>query len=227
MHRIFQRSLAPALLAGVLLTGAGRAQAVAQTKGPLIISDVRVPLSVDDVVERIMAFDKNKDGKVTRDELPERMHHLIEQGDSNKDGALDKDEIRELAIKLGATAPATFGERYQEVPAGVAPASGRFSVGRDAVEGVVEDLKLSGKKKEQALAAAKAHQENVRKLMEQARTELLANMREILSAEELKDFRAALDRQAALDRARRAPVVVRPFDTPKGAGPKKIDPPQK
>src|SRR4051794_40741049 len=51
----------------------------------------------DDLVERVMAFDKNKDGKVTREELPERMHHLIEQGDTNKDGALDRDELRALA----------------------------------------------------------------------------------------------------------------------------------
>src|SRR5262249_8203431 len=47
-------------------------------------------LSADQVVERIMSFDKNKDGKITKDELPERMQFLIERGDANKDGALDK-----------------------------------------------------------------------------------------------------------------------------------------
>ena len=54
-------------------------------------------LGADDVVARIMAFDKNKDGKVTKDELPERMHDLIARGDTNKDGALDRDEIQKLA----------------------------------------------------------------------------------------------------------------------------------
>jgi hypothetical protein len=156
---------------------------------------------VDDVVERIMAFDKNKDGKVTRDELPERMHYLIEQGDSNKDGALDRDEIRKLAAKLGPIAPAKFGERYMvgPAPAGfVPPASERLGIvrdplGREVVPGIVQDLNLSGKKKEQAMAAAKAYQENVRKLIEKERAELLAKMKEILSPEEFKDFQATLD----------------------------------
>ncbi len=57
-------------------------------------------LSVDDIVERIMSFDKNKDGKITKDELPERMQYLIEKGDTNKDGALDKEEIKKLAADL-------------------------------------------------------------------------------------------------------------------------------
>ncbi len=54
-------------------------------------------VSADDLVERLMAYDKNGDGKVTKDELPERMHGLIEQGDRNGDGALDRDEIRRLS----------------------------------------------------------------------------------------------------------------------------------
>jgi hypothetical protein len=66
--------------------------------------------------------------------------------------------------------------------------------GPGAIEGVVDDLKLSGKKKDQAMAAAKAHQEKVRKLMDQARAQLLQKMKEILSEEEFKDFTAALDR---------------------------------
>ena len=58
----------------------------------------------------------------------------------------------------------------------------------------MDDLKLSGKKKDHARAAVKAHQENVRKLMDQARAGLLQQMKEILSEEELQDFKAALDR---------------------------------
>jgi len=37
--------------------------------------------------------DVNKDGKLTRDELPERMRDNFERVDTNKDGALDKSEV--------------------------------------------------------------------------------------------------------------------------------------
>jgi hypothetical protein len=174
---------------------------------------------VDDIVERIMAFDKNKDGKVTKEELPERMHHLIALGDTNKDGVLDQEEIRKLATKL-ATASGGFGGRG-EIRGGfrIGPGPGAiegavrgqirvgFGPGPGAIEGVVDDLKLSAKKKAQAMAAAKAHQENVRKAMAQARAQLLQKMKEILSAEEFKDFKAALDRP------RGGTVIVGPLAT--------------
>jgi hypothetical protein len=44
------------------------------------------------------------------------------------------------------------------------------------------------------MAAVKAHEEKVRKLTEQARAELLRQMKEILSEDEWKDFKAALVR---------------------------------
>jgi hypothetical protein len=161
-------------------------------------------ISVDDIVVRIMAFDKNKDGKVTKDELPERMHDLIARGDTNKDGALDQDEIRKLATTLAAGpgpgvpgfgfgGPGEFAVR-KDGPVRVGPGPVPVFGGIEGIEGVVEDLKLAGAKKEQALAAAKAHQENVRKLLDQSRADLLRKMKDILSEEEFKDFQAALDR---------------------------------
>src|SRR5260370_29187729 len=57
-------------------------------------------VTADDIVERILSFDKNKTGKVTKEDLPERMQYLIEKGDTNKDGALDKEEIKQLAAVL-------------------------------------------------------------------------------------------------------------------------------
>jgi hypothetical protein len=58
-------------------------------------------IATDDLIERLMQYDKNGDGKVTKDELPERMHSLIEQGDTNKDGALDREEIKRMAERAG------------------------------------------------------------------------------------------------------------------------------
>src|SRR5262249_45540060 len=231
MRSILKRSLTSALFAALILAAASMAQPPVQKKALQKRTAKAPPISVEDIIERIMAFDKNKDGKVTSAELPERMHHLIELGDTNKDGALDADEIRKLATRLAAT-PGEFGGGPLVVGPGPGAPKG-FGVGGavrggfgpgfgppgpDPVEGVVDDLKLSGKKKEQAMAAAKAHQENVRKLVDQARAELLEKMKTILSDEEFADFTAALDR----------PRGVTFFKAgPKGGGRKKLDPPQK
>jgi hypothetical protein len=225
--------LAPALLAALVLLGAAVAQPPDPKKGPPrgLVQPARI--SVDDVVERIMAYDKNKDGKVTKDELPERMHGLIARGDTNKDGALDRDEIKKLASTPGGFGPGGFGpggfgpggfgpggfgpggfgpggpRPVGLGPVGLGPVDvridrrvgpgprgnlGRAGPGLGDIEGVVDDLKLSNKKKDRALAVVKAHRENVQKLMDQARADMLQKMKEVLSEEELKDFQAALDR---------------------------------
>jgi hypothetical protein len=59
---------------------------------------------------------------------------------------------------------------------------------------VVDDLKLSGQKKETITAAVKAYQAEVRKLRSRARADLLEKMRETLSQEEFTQFRRAVDR---------------------------------
>jgi hypothetical protein len=150
-------------------------------------------LTVDQIVERIMSFDKNNDGKVTKEELPERMQHLIAMGDTNKDGALDKNEIRELATTLAAFFE-TAGPRG---PGGFGP--GGFGGGRPGPRGgaqaALDDLKLSKKTRTKAESIIKAHQEKVRQLQDQARSDLLAKMKEVLSEEDLKTFTEALDRQ--------------------------------
>jgi hypothetical protein len=146
---------------------------------------------VDEVVERILSFDKNKDGKVTKDELPERMQYLIEKGDTNKDGALDREEIRKLAVDLARDEGPRRGGPGG--PRGQAVAGNGFPPG--VIERAVNDLKLADKKKETATAAIKANQENVRKLTELARADLLLKMEELLGAEDLQKFKTALERQ--------------------------------
>lgn len=158
-------------------------------------------VTVDQIVERLMAFDKDKDGKIAKSELPERMQDLIAKGDTNKDGTLDKDEIKALATKLqkegGAAAFAGRGGfgpggrggfgRGGFGPGGFGPGAG--------LERAVENLKLSDKKKETAEAAVKAYQENVRKLTDLARADLLLKMKEVLSDEEFKKFKEATERR--------------------------------
>jgi len=70
---------------------------------------------VNDFASRLLAFDKNKNGKVEKDELPIRMQRVMDNIDANKDGVLDKSELDELkaAAKEAASSPPSSrsGER--------------------------------------------------------------------------------------------------------------------
>lgn len=156
-------------------------------------------VTTDQVVERLLSFDKDKDGKITKGELPERMQDLIAKGDTNKDGALDKDEIKALAAKLqreGFAGPGGRGrgDGFRGRPGGP---SG-FGPPGAGLERTLGDLKLSDKKKETAEAAVKAYRENVRKLTDLARADLLLKMKDVLSDEEFKKFKEAAERRPGL-----------------------------
>jgi hypothetical protein len=58
---------------------------------------------VDAFVARMMAFDKDKDGKLTRDEITdERLLRLFDRADANHDGVVTKAELVDLATKMAA-----------------------------------------------------------------------------------------------------------------------------
>jgi len=63
--------------------------------------------SADDLVTTLMGFDKNSDGRLTRDEVPERMQGLFDRADADKNGILTADEIRKSAQ---TSAPPARGE---------------------------------------------------------------------------------------------------------------------
>jgi hypothetical protein len=55
------------------------------------------------IVARMMAFDKNKDGKLTRDEITdERLQRLFDRADANKDGVVTLEELPALAAQEAA-----------------------------------------------------------------------------------------------------------------------------
>jgi hypothetical protein len=68
-------------------------------------------VSTNDLVERLLGFDANQDGRITRDELPERMLSLLEQGDTNHDDALDREELRRMAERNAAQPQPPAGGR--------------------------------------------------------------------------------------------------------------------
>ncbi len=57
-------------------------------------------------VERIMGHDENHDGKVTPEELPERMRWMVQRLDMNRDGALDRGEAEAAAAPRARRKPA-------------------------------------------------------------------------------------------------------------------------
>jgi hypothetical protein len=60
---------------------------------------------VDGIVTRLMAFDKNNDGKLSKDEVTDpRLARLVERMDTNKDGVVTKEEIVALATQEAALA---------------------------------------------------------------------------------------------------------------------------
>jgi hypothetical protein len=64
------------------------------------------------IVVRMMAFDKNKDGKLTKDEVTDpRLHRLFDRADANKDGVVTKEELMALAAQLEAESPQGRGFR--------------------------------------------------------------------------------------------------------------------
>jgi len=59
--------------------------------------------TVENIVARMMAFDKNKDGKLTKDEITDpRLMRVFERADANHDGVVTREELTDLAKKMMA-----------------------------------------------------------------------------------------------------------------------------
>ena len=64
--------------------------------------DNRNAFSAASFIEKIMSNDKNKDGKLTKEELPERMQSMFDRIDTNKDKEIDKSELTKMAEKFNS-----------------------------------------------------------------------------------------------------------------------------
>jgi hypothetical protein len=162
--------------------GAAAAQAPEGVRPAVLITEMPAPSAAAArsplaVIERLMSFDANKDHRISRDELPERMQGLVARGDSNADGILDSDEIR-------AVVNAASSERIR---VSFRPQS---SAG---LPGVIGDLKLPPAKHARALAIVSAHK-LPRNVNEPAGSDLYAAMRLLLDDEEYENFAAAASR---------------------------------
>jgi hypothetical protein len=173
----------------LLATGAiliGVAAAAAQAPGPrraVLISEGspasfalpgRSPAAV---IERLLSFDVNADGRISRDELPERMLGLVARGDRNADAALDSNEIRAL---VNAESSGSIRVSFR-------------SQSSEGLPGVVHDLKLSPAKHLRALVIVGA-QKPPRSADDPASRAFLGEMKALLDDEEYENFIAAATR---------------------------------
>ncbi len=86
---------------------AGRGRGEGRGRGGSGVGDEApaAPPTPDDMAATLMAFDKNKDGKLTKAEVPERMQGIFDRVDTNHDGVLTVDEIK--AAAAAQTQPTT------------------------------------------------------------------------------------------------------------------------
>ena len=151
--------------------------------GPFV-DPARTPAAV---IERLESFDANRDHRISRDELPERMQGLVARGDRNADAALDSGEIRSL-VTAASSERVSFSFRSEP---------------SDGLPGVVNDLKLSAAKHEPALAIVSRHK-LPRNVNEATSSGLFAEMKALLDDEEYENFVAATARLS-----RRPPVIIK------------------
>ena len=58
--------------------------------------------TADELLSLLMTFDKNKDGKLQKVEVPDRQAGIFERGDTNADSVLDTAELRQLTADQAA-----------------------------------------------------------------------------------------------------------------------------
>src|SRR5260370_15037484 len=94
------------ILLAAICAAAWLSQGTAQAPGGKSAPDAGKEKSKDgnsSIVTGMMAFDKNKDGKLTKDEVTDvRLHRLFDRADANKDGVVTKEELMALAAQLDA-----------------------------------------------------------------------------------------------------------------------------
>jgi hypothetical protein len=108
--------------------------------------------TADDLLSMLMSFDKNKDGKLQKAEVPERQAGLFERGDTNTDGVLDTAELRKLTADQAAApvAPPRGGRgrggfgRFDPAAAAL-DKDGNAEISEDEIAGAVDALEVLDK----------------------------------------------------------------------------------
>jgi len=181
----------PILLSMLMVGLAGSASAQGVIK-PFAATPAGAPsgpqATPEDVVARLMWFDRNYDGQIARAELPERLHDMLTRGDKDKNQTLDATEVRQLAAKPVSRQASARGLETGQYGFG-------DSFGLDSrlhIEGAIDDLRLAQNDRDEAVAIARRFQDA---RDQQAKSELLNTMGQMLTGGALEDFKANLERQ--------------------------------
>ncbi len=172
------------------VTAGVQAQVVAPVPPAMFVQahpDGVARVTAADVVARMLSFDRNDDGKVEKAELAERMQPTVARGDVDGDGALDMAELRALA---SAPAQDGFPKFFGSGSYGFADETSLSS--RSRIDGALDDLVLAGPVRERAAAIVTAY---VDTLEVAAMTDLMTEMSNLLTTDQLADFKAAVDAQ--------------------------------
>jgi hypothetical protein len=183
------------LAAGLgLLVAAGAAQQPEEKPPPAKAAPRRGPANgptADTLVARMMAFDKNKDGKLTRDEVTDgRLLRLFDRADADKDGVVTKEELTALAARMAADEPQGGGRRGgfgpPGGPGGFGPPGGRGGRGfggppqpGQILPPFLQDrLNLTAEQKEQLEGLQKEIDGKLAKILTEEQKKQLKEMRE-------------------------------------------------
>ena len=180
------RHLALALAA--LLSGT--ATAFAQRPAPVVVRPMpptpESSVNVDLVVARLMSFDRNHDGAVAMEELPERLQPLVARAGGT--GPLDEPALRRLADR-----PASQGTTRGFSGAGYSFGDDIGFSTRNHVEGAIDDLRLPAASKDEALRIATQF---VDRMESRAAATLLRGMTPMLSAAQLTAFKSEVGKKS-------------------------------
>jgi hypothetical protein len=194
LDRVFRRTIAILALAigGAVLPSVSFAQGPPDRPGrpddgpPAAPKGKPDPAAVDAFVARLMAFDKNKDGKLTRDEITdERLLRTFDRADANKDGVVTKDELTALATRLLAEDDSNGGRRGFGFPGGPGGPGGPRGPGfggpprpgQILPNFLQDELHFTPEQRDQIAALQKEVDEKLDKLLTDAQKQQLKEMR--------------------------------------------------
>jgi hypothetical protein len=170
-------------VAAILMANVVPAAAQAQTRPALQfnVGSVTVSSATNrlDTINRLLSLDRDGDGRISRDELPERMALIFDRGDRDRDDALTPQEVHRLVDEASLADPAK--------PVLV-------EAKRITMADVVADLRLSGVKGDTALSLARGHRVADTNLGNIAHAQLYEWLVYLLDADEYENFVAAAAR---------------------------------